>query len=457
LNVSLVIAVSALILGLGFVGDASLAQPVLDRGPGRVVRLADGRRLYLDCRGEGSPTVVFVAVGGGSSVTDMPAQRVVATFTRACVYDRAGLGWSDPAPPGRSFEDRATDLHRALGTAQERGPYVLVGSSFGGLLARSYARLWAKDVDGMVLVDSAEEASWFSWMATAENENRRIALANADQARSGEMRRELEAGLAGPSWLTPDEKRWLIDDESQPQFWEANADEVAAFDRTPSNMRVAGAFGRLGARPLVVLSHGKPFVGGPTAELEPGWADAQDRLAALSSNSAHVVATYNGHVIGLENPRLVAQAVRTVVQSVRSGQPVNAEQLRASADEPPARTVESGGGAAAAHSAVVLGLDGTWEGKIEDQAAERRLILHVSTDATGTSATLDSLERGALGLPIAGLRRDGQKVEFTLPVASMSYSGTLSADGLTISGAWTRGDQVTPSNFTRTSAARPGG
>jgi pimeloyl-ACP methyl ester carboxylesterase len=322
-------------LTMGGLGGGATAQPAPDRGPGRLVRISDGRRIYLDCRGHGRPTVIFEGVGGGPSVTDMPSQRFVEKFTRVCVYDRAGFGWSDPAPPGRSFEERVADLHQALRAAHERGPYVLVGSSFGGLLARTYTRLWPKEVVGMVLVDSAEEGHWFPWMTKAGGENRQTLRGYADQARSGAMRHSLEAQLAGPNWFTPQEKRWLIEGESRPEHWEAAVDEVAAFDRTPPDMRFAGAFGTLGARPLVVLSHGTPFGGGTAAEGEPAWAAAQDRLAALSTNKAHVVAAKNSHIIGLENPPLVAEAVRTVVQSVRSGFAIDAEPLLAMASESP--------------------------------------------------------------------------------------------------------------------------
>jgi len=119
------------------------------------------------------------------------------------------------------------------------------------------------------------------------------------------------------------------------------------------------------------------------------------------------------------------------------------------------RPVRSAGGARAS-SVPIPGLDGTWEGRVQDLSGERRLVLHISTDTTGTSASLDSPGRGAFGLPIEGLRRDGQDVEFTLPAVGTRYSGRLSADGLTIKGVWVgEGVQPTPFTFAQTSPARP--
>ena len=112
-------------------------------------------------------------------------------------------------------------------------------------------------------------------------------------------------------------------------------------------------------------------------------------------------------------------------------------------------------GGAGASAVPIPGLDGTWEGTVHDQTGERRLVLHISTDTTGTSASLDSPGRGVFGLPIEGLRRDGQDVAFTLPAVGTRYSGSVSADGLTLKGEWVGvGVQPTPAAFARTSPTR---
>ena len=98
--------------------------------------VADGRKLALMCWGSGSPTVVLdagTADAGISAFRFSPVLEGLAARTRVCAYDRAGLGGSDPPPPGkRDLDDAARDLHQLLEAADVPGPYLLVGSSGGG-------------------------------------------------------------------------------------------------------------------------------------------------------------------------------------------------------------------------------------------------------------------------------------------------------------------------------------
>src|SRR5690606_28471284 len=80
-----------------------------------------------------------------------------ARFARVVTYDRAGLGWSDPAPGPRTAEAMVADLRALLRAAGVPAPYVLVGQSFAGLLVRLYAYLHPSEVAGLVLVDGAHE------------------------------------------------------------------------------------------------------------------------------------------------------------------------------------------------------------------------------------------------------------------------------------------------------------
>jgi pimeloyl-ACP methyl ester carboxylesterase len=113
--------------------------------------------MHLHCSGEGSPTVIMEAGLNDFSVLWALAQPEVMKFTRVCTYDRAGLGWSDPSPHPRSSESMVDELHRLLSRAEIKGPYVLVGHSFGGLLMRLFAHHHPAEVRGIVLVDSAHE------------------------------------------------------------------------------------------------------------------------------------------------------------------------------------------------------------------------------------------------------------------------------------------------------------
>jgi pimeloyl-ACP methyl ester carboxylesterase len=119
--------------------------------------VGDGRKLYLQCWGEGSPTIVIDA--GGGEIQEY--REYTATFTsrlaqqrRVCAYDRAGHGRSDPAPnKARQLEDVTGDLNALLEAAGVEGPLVLVGNSFGGFIMSFYANRYAEDVAGVVLLD----------------------------------------------------------------------------------------------------------------------------------------------------------------------------------------------------------------------------------------------------------------------------------------------------------------
>jgi pimeloyl-ACP methyl ester carboxylesterase len=124
--------------------------------PGKLVDIG-GYRLHLHCTGKGNPTVVLIAGGGDFSFDWSLVQPNVSRFARVCSYDRAGLAWSDPGPTPRTMRQDAHELHTLLSAAQIQAPYVLVGHSMGGLIARVYAAQYPNEVAGMVLVDATHE------------------------------------------------------------------------------------------------------------------------------------------------------------------------------------------------------------------------------------------------------------------------------------------------------------
>src|SRR5467141_561034 len=127
--------------------------------PGRLVRF-NKRRMHIQVTGEGTPTVVFESGMVASCLSWTLVQPQVAQFSRAVSYDRAGHGWSDPAPEPRTARQIAQELNTLLNATGLPGPYVLVGHSFGGYVNRAYAHLYRDRVVGMVLVDSVHPAEW---------------------------------------------------------------------------------------------------------------------------------------------------------------------------------------------------------------------------------------------------------------------------------------------------------
>jgi pimeloyl-ACP methyl ester carboxylesterase len=102
---------------------------------------------------------------------------------------------------------------------------------------------------------------------------------------------------------------------------------------------------------------------------------------------------------------------------------------------------------------VVEGLDGRWTGLLANDKGQLHLVLRVRTDASGTSAAIDSPDQLAYGLTIDSLHREGPKVDFALTPFGGSFAGALSQDGATLAGVWTQGGLTTPLTFARASTS----
>jgi pimeloyl-ACP methyl ester carboxylesterase len=275
------------------------------------VDISGGRKMYLECRGKGSPTVVLVAGLKGSAedwcVADRSAPAVfpgVAEFTRVFAYDRPGTpvgekpSRSDPVLQPTTAGDAVADLHALLTAAGEVGPFVLVGHSYGGLVARLYASTYPEEVCGLVLVDALGEG-----------------LRDAETPEQWAIQRKLMEGDIRESLvLYP-------------------ALERIDVDRSFDQVRAAPPLRPL---PLVVLSADRPW--GPQirsmiaegklpADVPPDFGyitdaaqkEAQGRLVRLVPNTKHITKTNSGHEIHKEQPQIVIDSIREVVDAVHSG------------------------------------------------------------------------------------------------------------------------------------------
>lgn len=240
-----------------------------------------GYRLHINCAGNpinGSPTVVMDAGGYDSSESWNKVQPEIAKFARVCVYDRAGLGKSERRPsPSYPSQEVVKDLHTLLVNAQIAAPFVLVGHSFGGMNVRLYASQHPQEVVGMVLVDSVHEDEMDRWVAM----------------------------------LPPEIKQQLTD---------ADRAQLARLAVSERQVRAAHWHSDI---PLVVLTHG---VVSPGDYGFPSMADAgeklrlqmQEALSRLSSRSKHIIAEKSGHYIQRDQPQLVIDSIRQVVEATRT-------------------------------------------------------------------------------------------------------------------------------------------
>ena len=120
-----------------------------------VVKIERDRGLYVRCSGRGSPTVILEGGDDDTSDSYAFAEPAVSKVTRACVYDRANLGRSDPAPGPRGLTELVGDLEQLLQAAEIPGPYVLVGTSGGGYITAGYASAHPRQTAGLVFIDTA--------------------------------------------------------------------------------------------------------------------------------------------------------------------------------------------------------------------------------------------------------------------------------------------------------------
>src|SRR5580700_1141251 len=127
--------------------------------PGRMLDVG-GRKLHVNVLGHGSPAVILEAGIAASSLSWALVAKQVAAFTTVVTYDRAGFGWSDPAPHHSTSLDAARDLALLLDKAQIPEPLLLVGHSFGGLIVRVFEQEFPGRVAGLVLVDPVSRAEW---------------------------------------------------------------------------------------------------------------------------------------------------------------------------------------------------------------------------------------------------------------------------------------------------------
>jgi pimeloyl-ACP methyl ester carboxylesterase len=229
---------------------------------------------------------------------------------RAATTAPASAGAIRRRPP-LSFDEQAQDLRILLAGAGEPGPYLLVGASLGGLIVRAFATLFPNDVAGMVLVDAVEEQHVFAKLGRLQSGGRRQLALMRLLAPLGLLRVLVRRGARGQA--PDDDVTAFVALYMQPSYRDAIQREVRAYVLTPEARRVAGGFGALDDLPLTVIAHGKPF---PDPVIEDGWHAAQERLAALSSGGRLVVASGDGHNIAGENPALVADEVRRMLETL---------------------------------------------------------------------------------------------------------------------------------------------
>ena len=287
-----------------------------------------GRSLNLYCAGSGKPTVIFESGANNPGLAWLKVQPKIAGLTRACWYDRAGDGWSDPGPFPRTASAIAKDLHSLLTAAKLPGPFLLVGHSFGGTIIRVFAGMHPEEVAGMVLVDAWHEDEVKriprrrgpgppDWLRpTIDRVTPAFTFLGLVRLLRPPLRFPPPKGLSREEWLLIQELR------RQPKSLAAESSSGMTQDLSGTEVRAARG---LGDRPLVVLTAGK-------AEFDPSDAieaktaiedqeiwihDLQAQFAALSTRGKQIVIQDSTHGIPWEAPEAVIDAVKEVIVAIQ--------------------------------------------------------------------------------------------------------------------------------------------
>jgi len=302
--------------------------------------LVNGRRYYYSLKGSGDPTIVIEAGLGSVSPEWWKIQDELSSVTQVLTYDRAGYGWSEYSAKARTSSAIAGELEALLTTLRIDGPLVLVGHSQGGLYVNHFARLHAEKIAGVVFVDPLSpdenrlkaELPPHVYKASGLDKTGRI-RAHARLCAFGLLRfLKPLVGRAAPfpryKVLPAESVQTLWRHLLLPKTYKTMLGEYREAHREVSSeiMKRSGAFPEVSVKILYhspermideVMRHSS--VGRADAErIEKLWQELVREYQPLSSESEWIVAGSSSHFIHLDAPGAVVEAVKSVVDSVKT-------------------------------------------------------------------------------------------------------------------------------------------
>jgi len=251
--------------------QSSLKLQKVDAGGHSLNLLVGGKR-----GGDQSPAVILEGGFGAGIASWITVQGEIAKFAQVVSYDRAGLGQSEPGPKPRTAKQIALELHTALQAAGIKPPYVLVGHSFGGPYIRVFANMYPGEVAGMVLIDPSQEA-FDEWMRARPEPKANEPKSNEDLTRATQGVR----------------------------------DESAAVDATYEQARAAKVPPGIPVILLTAMQDSAP------PETRRMWEQKHQEWIEKIPGGQHIRAEKSRHFIQGDEPKLVIDAIRQVVEQVR--------------------------------------------------------------------------------------------------------------------------------------------
>jgi pimeloyl-ACP methyl ester carboxylesterase len=292
----------------------------LAHAAGQQVVLPDGRHLYLNCTGHGSPTVLLEGGFGAASGLWGQVQPVLDRTMQVCSYDRAGYGQSDMGPLPRDGRAVAKDLDQALRRAGIGGPFIMVGHSIGALYVRLFADLRPADVIGMVLVDPSVAhqdiriAAMFGRNATSNAPLRAEPERCLEAARKNvlpslnPLLRSCVPGEGNSEPLARQIAGWRTELSELDTMWGATSDEMDS--------------GRYyyGSMPLIVLTADGTYASLPEPArqaVSAFWRKLHDEIAVSSSQGSNRMVSHSSHMMPFDRPDAISDAVKEIVARTR--------------------------------------------------------------------------------------------------------------------------------------------
>jgi pimeloyl-ACP methyl ester carboxylesterase len=282
---------------------------------GQRVPLPDGRHLYLNCTGQGAPTVLLEGGFAADSNAWVRVQPVLDRTMRVCSYDRAGYGQSDMGPMPRDGRAVVKDLDQALRRAGMGGPFIMVGHSIGALYVRLFADLRPADVIGMVLVDPSVAhqdirfAAAFGPGAGSAAPLRARAqrcLVAAEKGALPSLNPNLMACVPKPETLKNglSVSNWRTQISEADTMWGATSDEIDAGRYYYGNM------------PLIVLTADGTYANLPRPARQAVsnfWRKLHDELAVSSSQGSNRMVSHSSHMMMFDRPDAISAAVKEII------------------------------------------------------------------------------------------------------------------------------------------------
>lgn len=292
-------------------GAVGIAPPLGER-----YDVDDGRRIMLHRAGTGSPAVVIEAGAGSFGLDYLSMFERCAERTTCVLYDRAGSGWSDPAPSPRGASEITSDLRTALHLAGVDPPYVMVGHSYGGLLVRAFAQRFPEDVVGLVLVDPQAEG-----IPLPEPDALEAARGMIDELRRnpGVMREWYPALFAEWEKFPPGVGQPLMARHMDPDFAIAGLRDIEDARRVQADVTSGPPLPDI---PMTILT-------GMAIEHGPGLSEVDQRafntikleahaaLAVTMPQVDHRVLEEAGHMLVVQQPEVVVPAVFDILDRLK--------------------------------------------------------------------------------------------------------------------------------------------